>query len=138
MSTLKLLLAGVVVLGLAMFSGTAQAAGSTRVFELRTYHCYPGKLDDLKKRFREHTMTIFARHGMTNVAYWDFQDEPDKSNTLIYLISHESREQAKKNWAEFSADPEWKKVAADSEVNGKLVQKVDSVFLDATDFSPMQ
>ena len=75
---------------------------------------------------------------MTNIAYWDFQEEPDKSNTLIYLISHETREQAKKNWAEFSADPEWKKVAADSEVNGKLVQKVDSVFLDSTDFSPMQ
>ncbi len=117
---------------------SAQAADSARVFELRTYHCFPGKLEALKTRFREHTTTIFERHGMTNVAYWDFQDEPDKSNTLIYVISHASREQAKKNWAEFSADPEWKKVAAESEVNGKLVEKVDSVFLDATDFSPLK
>ncbi len=138
MNTIKLLLMASAVFGLAMLPGDARAAGPARVFELRTYHCYPGKLEDLKKRFREHTMTIFARHGITNVAYWDFQDEPDKSNTLIYLISHESREQAKKNWAEFSADPEWKKVQADSEANGKLVQKVDSVFLDPTDFSPMQ
>ncbi len=126
------------VLGFSLYSGKAHAADSTRVFELRTYHCFPGKLDDLKKRFREHTMTIFERHGMTNVGYWDFQDEPDKSNTLIYMISHASREQAKANWAAFGADPEWKKVQADSELNGKLVQKVDSQFLDPTDFSPLK
>ncbi len=125
------------LLGLAMLSGSAYAQ-ETRVFELRTYHCYPGKLETLKTRFREHTTKIFEKHGMTNVAYWTFQDEPDKSNTLIYVISHASREQAKKNWAEFSADPEWQKVQKDSEANGKIVEKVDSVFLDAADFSPMK
>ena len=124
--------------GLALFTGHAKAADPARVFELRTYHCYPGKLEDLKARFRNHTMTIFERHGMTNVAYWTFQDEPDKSNTLIYIISHASREQAKKNWAEFSADPEWQKVQKASEANGKIVEKVDSVFLDSADFSPLK
>jgi hypothetical protein len=114
------------------------AADSGRVYELRTYHCYPGKLEDLKKRFREHTMTIFERHGMHNVGYWAFEDEPLKANTLIYMISHESREQAKKNWAEFGADSEWREVQAASEVNGKLVEKVDSQFLDPTDFSPLK
>ena len=116
----------------------AGAAETTRVFELRTYHCYPGKLETLKTRFREHTTKIFEKHGMTNVAYWTFQDEPDKSNTLIYVISHESREQAKKNWDEFRTDPEWQKVQKDSEANGKIVEKVDSVFLDAADFSPLK
>lgn len=131
-------LAALCVLGAALWQGKAHAADSTRVYELRTYHCYPGKLDDLKKRFREHTMTIFDKHGMKSVGYWDFEEEPDKSNTLIYMISHASREQAKKNWAAFGADPEWKQVQTASEANGKLVQKVDSVFLDPTDFSPLQ
>jgi hypothetical protein len=122
----------------AAFAVLGFAADSPRVYELRTYHCYPGKLEDLKKRFREHTTAIFERHGMRNVGYWTFEDEPLKANTLIYMISHESREQAKKDWAEFGADPEWKQVQTASEVNGKLVEKVDSVFLDPTDFSPMK
>jgi hypothetical protein len=126
------------LLALAMLAGGVSAQDTARVFELRTYHCFPGKLETLKTRFREHTTKIFEKHGMTNVGYWTFQDEPDKSNTLIYMISHASREQAKKNWAEFSADPEWQKVQKDSEANGKIVQKVDSQFLDAADFSPLK
>lgn len=120
------------------WAGHAHAQASTRVFELRTYHCAPGKLADLESRFREHTMTIFERHGIQNVAYWTFEDAPLKDNTLIYLIAHASREQAKKNWAEFSADPEWKQVKAASEAQGPLVEKVDSQFLDATSFSPLK
>jgi hypothetical protein len=132
MTFLKLLLLS------CAFAVLGFAADSARVYELRTYHCYPGKLEDLKKRFREHTTAIFERHGMQNVGYWTFEDETLKANTLIYMISHESREQAKKNWAEFSADPEWKQVQAASEANGKLVEKVDSQFLDPTDFSPLK
>jgi NIPSNAP protein len=113
-------------------------AADTRTYELRTYHCNPGKLNDLLTRFRDHTMALFERHGMKNVAYWVPADEPAKANTLIYIISHESRGQAKKNWGEFRADPEWKKVQSASEVNGKLVEKMDSVFMEPTDFSPMK
>jgi hypothetical protein len=113
-------------------------AESTRVYELRTYHCAPGKLPDLLTRFREHTMTIFQRHGMHNVAYFTPTDEPLKSNTLIYIISHESRQQADQNWKEFNADPEWQKVRAASEANGKIVEKVDREFMVSTDFSPMK
>ena len=132
------------VVGLILGAGFAQLraaepARAGRVFEIRTYHCFPGRLDALHKRFREHTMKIFEKHGMTNVAYWTFEDSPDKENTLIYVISHASREQAKQNWAEFGADPEWKAVAAASEADGgKIVEKVDSVFVDATDYSPMK
>jgi hypothetical protein len=84
-------------------------------------------------------MKMFEKHGMTNVAYWTFEDSPAKENTLIYVISHASREQAKTNWAEFGSDPEWKAIAAASEADGgKIVEKVDSVFVDATDYSPLK
>ena len=139
--TLTYGLASIVLLAIGYSAGMRENtvnAADTRVYELRTYHCAPGKLPDLLTRFREHTMTIFERHGIKNVAYWVPTDEPAKDNTLIYIISHESREQAKKNWDEFRADPEWKKVQAASEANGKLVEKVDSVFMEPTDFSPMK
>jgi hypothetical protein len=112
------------------------ALPSTVVYELRVYHTYEGKLDDLLTRFREHTMRIFEKHGMTNVAYWTPTDDPLKGKTLFYVIAHASREAAATNWQAFRDDPEWKSVQAKSEANGKLVEKVDSTFLMLTDFSP--
>ncbi len=109
---------------------------STAVYELRVYHTYEGKLQDLLTRFREHTMRIFEKHGMTNVAYWTPTDDPLKGKTLFYVIAHASREAADANWKAFRDDPEWKDVQAKSEANGKLVEKVDSTFLMLTDFSP--
>ncbi|HEV8444189.1 MAG TPA: NIPSNAP family protein [Steroidobacteraceae bacterium] len=137
MSSWAMLAAGL-VLGASLQWARAAPVQPARVFEIRTYHTFPGRLDALHKRFREHTMVIFQRHGMTNVAYWTPQDSPDKDNTLIYVISHASREAAKKNWAEFGADPEWKTVSAASEADGKIVEKVESVFVDATDYSPLK
>ncbi|WP_396623418.1 NIPSNAP family protein [Luteitalea sp.] len=112
--------------------------GGQKVFEMRTYYTHPGKLPDLQARFRNHTTKLFEKHGMANIGYWVPQDEPAHSNTLIYVISHDSREQAKKNWAAFGADPEWQKVRTASEVNGKIVEKVESVFMDATDYSKIK
>jgi hypothetical protein len=109
---------------------------TTAVYELRIYHAAPGKLGELLSRFRDHTMKIFERHGMKNVAYWTPLDEPEKSNTLIYILQHPSREAAAANWKSFQDDPEWKSVRDKSEVNGKLAEKVDSTFLALTDFSP--
>ena len=106
------------------------------VFELREYHASEGKLDDLLARFRNHTITIFKRHGMESVAYWTPTDDPLKGKTLFYILKHPSREAATANWAAFHDDPEWKSVSAASEVNGKLVEKVESTFLKLTDFSP--
>jgi hypothetical protein len=126
------------VLGAGLGSLHAAAPPAARVFEIRTYHTFPGRLDALNQRFREHTMKVFEKHGMTNVAYWTFEDSPAKENTLIYVISHPSRAAAAKHWDEFNNDPEWKKIAADSEKDGKIVEKVDSVFVDATDYSPLQ
>jgi len=113
-------------------------AQSTRVFELRTYTAPDGKLGELHARFRDHTMRIFKKHGMENIAYFAPQDAPLSQNTLVYLIAHSSREAAKANWAAFGKDPEWQKVANDSQVNGKIVAKVESVFLDPTNYSPLK
>jgi hypothetical protein len=118
------------------FSDGGQNAG--KVFELRTYTAPDGKLPNLQARFRDHTIRIFNKHGMKSVGYWVPQDAPTKDNTLVYIISHDSREQAKKNWADFQADPEWKKVSAESQVDGRIVSNVVSVFMDATDYSPIK
>ena len=133
-----LMLAAGLVFGAAITALRAQEAVPARVFEIRTYYTHPGRLDALHARFREHTMRIFEKHGMTNVAYWTFQDSPAKENRLIYVISHASREQARANWRAFGSDPEWRNVAADSEKDGKIVERVDSVFVDATDYSPLK
>jgi hypothetical protein len=106
------------------------------VYELRVYHANEGKLDALLARFRDHTVEIFKRHGMKSVAYWTPTDEPLKGKTLIYILEHPSREAAMANWKAFHDDPEWVKVSTASEVNGKLVEKVDSTYMTLTDFSP--
>jgi hypothetical protein len=116
----------------------AHAQAGKHVYELRTYTSPDGKLGDLNKRFREHTVSIFNRHGMKSVLYMTPQDAPDSANTLIYLLEHSSREAAKKSWADFQADPEWIKVSAESQVGGRIVTKVVSVFGDPTDYSPMK
>lgn len=114
----------------------ADQAASTTVYELRVYHTFEGKLDDLLRRFREHTMQIFEKHGIHNVAYWTPTDDPLKGKTLFYILAHPSREAATANWKAFRDDPEWQEVQKKSEANGKLVEKVDSTFLTLTDFSP--
>jgi hypothetical protein len=106
------------------------------VYELRIYHAAPGKLAELLARFRDHTVKLFDRHGMKSLAYWTPIDEPQKSNTLIYILQHPSREQAAANWKSFQDDPEWKSVKEKSELNGKLTENIDSTFLTLTDFSP--
>jgi hypothetical protein len=110
--------------------------GSTGVYELRVYHVAPGKMPDLLARFRDHTIKIFEQHGMESVAYWTPLDEPEKTNTLIYILRHPSREAADANWKSFRDDPNWHSVKEKSEANGKLVEKVDSTFMALTDFSP--
>ena len=119
-------------------SAPADVAAGDRVFEIRTYTTLPGRLDALQARFRDHTMQIFEKHGMTNVGYWVPQDSARKDNTLIYIISHASRAQADKNWEAFGNDPEWQKVAAESEKDGKIIDKIESVYATATDYSPIK
>ena len=132
------LVAGLILGASLQWTRAADAESTGKVFEIRTYHTFPGRLDALHKRFREHTMKVFEKHGMSNVGYWVPQDSPAHDSTLIYVISHASREAAKANWAAFSADPEWKKISDDSQKDGKIVERVESVFMDATDYSPLK
>jgi hypothetical protein len=107
------------------------------VYELRTYTAAPGRLDDVLARFRNHTIGIFNRHGMTSIGYWVPMDAKDGAGQkLVYLLQHPSREAAVRNWAAFRADPEWKAVSKASEAHGKIVIHSESVFLAPTDFSP--
>jgi hypothetical protein len=124
----------VLLLGLTPVLRAAEATG---VYELRTYTTEPGKLDTLLARFRDHTVKLFEKHGITNVAYWVPMDEKDGAGgKLVYLLAHKSRDAATAAWKEFSADPDWKAVVKASEASGKIVTKVESVFIAATDFSP--
>jgi hypothetical protein len=126
------------ILGQAIDGSMTANAQSGKVFELRTYTAPEGKLPNLLTRFRDHTMQIFERHGMVNIGYWVPQDSPASENTLIYIISHESRAAAERSWNAFRNDPEWQRVAEESQVDGRIVSNVESVFITATDFSPMQ
>ena len=109
----------------------------TTVYELRVYHIATGKQAELLARFRDHTLALFAKHGMKTLFFSVPSDEPLKSDSLVYVLEHPSREAATANWKDFQADPEWQSVKAKSEANGKLVEKVDSTYLTPTDFSPI-
>ncbi|SFI81145.1 NIPSNAP family protein [Planctomicrobium piriforme] len=132
------LLAVCLTWGLWTAVSTARAADAEPVYELRVYTCEPGKLPALEERFRDHTMRLFEKHGMKNLAYWEPLDGPEAETTLIYILEHASRDAATKSWAAFRADPEWKQVAAASEQNhGKILAKPPTAtFMAKTDYSP--
>lgn len=114
-------------------------AKDSRCFELRTYYAAPGKLEALNARFRDHTGALFRKHGMEIVGFWMPTDaQPGTENKLVYLLAHKSRPAAKQSWKDFGSDPEWIKARTESEVNGKLTEKIESVFLAATDYSPLK
>ena len=103
----------------------------TRYFELRIYHCFPGRLDALVERFRGNTTRIFEKHHMENIGYW--LPIHNEDNNLYYILAYPSKEARDSSWKAFGADPEWKEVARKSEESGKIVEKVTSVFMNAAD-----
>ena len=127
--------AGFAARGVVPGETVAHAQAKPRVYELRTYTAVEGKLDALHARFRDHILGFFKKHGMTNVVYFKPMDAPLSQTTLIYLLSHESREAAAKSWAGFRDDPDWKQISAAGE---RVTSKVDSVFLEPTDYSPLK
>jgi hypothetical protein len=110
----------------------------TRVFELRTYTAMPGKIDALHARFRDHTVKLFEKHHMTLIGFWRPANEQQAQRQLVYLLAFPSQEAAAESWKDFQADPEWKTVKMTSEAAGPLVEKIDSVFLKPTDYSPLK
>ncbi len=129
------------MLAAALLAGLASPAASQpapltgpAIYELRTYHANPGKLEALQARFRNHTLRLFEKAGMTNVAYWTAEEAGD--GKVIYVLAYPSREAREAAWARFRSDPEWRAAAAASEADGKLVAKVESVLMRMTDYSP--
>ncbi len=130
---------GLLAAAVAPGRATTDAKESRHVFELRTYDTHDGKLVDLHKRFRDHTNALLEKHGAKLVGFWTPRDEKQgKDSKLVYLLSFPSREAAEKTWKEFRQDPVWQKAKAESEKNGPIVQHVESVFLDPTDYSALQ
>ena len=114
-------------------------ANNNRVFELRIYHTVPGKTDALHAEFRDHVTKLFAKHDLKAIGYWAPQDAPESGNTFVYILAHPSREAAKQHWDAFRADPDFQAMMKEQQApDAKLVEKVDSIYMAPTDFSPMK
>jgi hypothetical protein len=138
-TAMMLLLLGVFGLSIeATHSAQGEKNVDTRVFELRTYHAAPGKMEALHARFRDHTCKLFKKHDMTIIGFWTPADAKEAEKTLVYLLAFPSREAADQSWKAFMADPQWKAAKEASEKDGKLVEKVERVFLNPTDYSPLK
>lgn len=110
------------------------AESDGRIFEMRVYYAAEGKLDALNARFRNHTCKLFEKHGMQNIGYFMPVENPKRK--LVYFLAYPDRAARDKSWKAFMADPEWQAAYKASEVDGKLVEKYESYFLKATDYSP--
>ena len=116
-----------------------ETKADTRIFELRTYTAAPGKLDALNARFRNHTNKLFEKHGLTIIGFWMPQPQKEGQEKLIYILAYPSKEAADKSWKAFREDPEWRKVVAETEKDGRLLAKPpESVYMKPTDYSPLK
>jgi NIPSNAP len=115
-----------------------KSAGEARVFEMRTYYANPGKMTALHARFRDHTCKLFEKHGITLIGFWSPIDRAKADEVMVYILAYPSKEAADKAWKAFRADPDWLKAKAESEKAGPLVQKVESVYLNPTDYSKLR
>lgn len=107
---------------------------SSKVQELRVYDTLPGRLPALHDRFANHTMALFERHGIQNVAYWT--EDVGTNNRLVYMLGYESLGDREKSWASFGADPDWKKAREASEADGSIVRRSRHRIMRLTDYSP--
>jgi hypothetical protein len=136
---------GLLTLAVAFLSLPANSRGEekekkvdNRVFEMRTYYANPGKMKALHARFADHTIKLFQKHGMTVIGFWSPIDPKGAEEKLVYILAYPSKEAADKSWTAFRNDPDWKRARDDSEKEGPLVMKVESVYLNPTDYSPIK
>ncbi len=114
------------------------ANGADRLFELRTYFCLPGRYPNIVARFKNHTVKLFEEHQMENIAYFKSEEPNAAQPNLVYLVAHKNQEAATKSWAEFVADPKWIAARDASEKDGKIIEKIESVFLKPLSFSKIK
>ena len=124
--------------GLALYTAKGDEKVDSRIFELRTYESAPGKMEALQARFSDRTCKLFEKHHMTVIGFWSPTDVQLAQRKLVYLLAFPSQEAAAKSWKVFQADPEWKAVKEASEKDGQLVEKIESVYLNPTDYSPLK
>ena len=138
---LALLVVGLVLAGLAGTASRGAQGGKkveNRFFEMRTYYAAPGKMEALHTRFREHTNKLFVKHGMTLIGYWTPADSKGAQERLIYILAYPSKEAREASWKAFVSDPDWLAAKAKSEQGGKLVDRVEPVYMNPTDYSPIK
>lgn len=116
----------------------SKAVNPERLFELRTYYCYPDRFPNIVARFRDHTRKLFKNAGMTNIAYWSTIEKNDQQSKLVYIIAHKNEASAKASWDTFRADPKWVAARSASEESGKIVEKVSSVYMKPLSFSKIK
>jgi hypothetical protein len=136
--TLTALVLAVVAVGGAVAATSTRTASANRYFEIRTYTANEGKMEALHARFRDHTNRLFVKHGMELVGYWVVNSGPNAGKDLVFILAYPSKDAREASWKAFGADPDWVKAKADSEKGGALVGKVDSRFMDPTDYSPIK
>lgn len=107
------------------------------LYELRIYHCVPGRLPDLLKRFDTITIGIWKRHGIEQAGFWT-TGIGESNQTLHYLLKWESLADREKKWNAFQADPEWHTKRAETEKNGAIVARVENSILQPTAFSSVK
>ena len=131
---LRLFFAAALALAFAFNAPAADAPKESRLFELRVYTATKGNLAKVEARFKDHTIKLFEKHGITNIGYWvPIKNDEEK---LYYIVAHKDLKSRGESFKNFGADPEWKKVVAESEKDGKIVAKIDSTYLTVTDYSP--
>jgi hypothetical protein len=143
---MKIGLSLLILVGLAALACRLEAAdqekaakkADLRIFEMRTYFAAPGKMEALHARFRNHTCKLFEKHGMTLIGFWSPSDPKEADKKMVYILAFPSKEAADKSWKAFREDPVWNAAREASEKNGKLVDKVESVYLNPTDYSPLK
>lgn len=125
---------GLAALTVLLHTSSATCAADTRCYEMRIYYAAPGKFEALNARFRNHTCKLFEKHGMVNIGYWAPLENPEQK--LVYVLAYPNREARERSWKAFMADPDWQTAWRESEREGRLVARAESIFLTATDFSP--
>ncbi len=124
------------VAGMVVDQVATAEAQHNKIYELRTYTTAEGRLPALLQRFGGGELDLFDKQGMASVGYWVPDDAPESDNTMIYILAHDSREAAAASWQGFMDDPAWKTMREESLVDGPIVIKVESTFMNPTDFSP--
>ncbi|MFC4808601.1 NIPSNAP family protein [Paenibacillus sp. GCM10023250] len=102
------------------------------IYELRIYTILPGKIDAIRERFSAHTFGIFNRLGMEVCDFWE--EHSGEQPKLYYTMRYDSMEERNRQWEAFLQDKEWNEVKRNSELNGKIVDRVEQIFLKRAEY----